>query len=171
MKKKLVTYPRTDARVLSTAVAKEISRNLKGLIRYQMAASFAQEILEKESFKGIEKTRYVNDKQITDHYAIIPTGQGLQNLSRLPQISQKVYQVIVRRFLSVFYPQQFIRRSVWCRRSEKKNCFSSFKVLVEEGYLKVANVLSRKKKKTRRMQKKRQMISSAMPDFSPACSS
>ena len=65
--KKLVTYPRTDARVLSTAVATEISRNLKGLIRYQMAASFAQEILEKESFKGIEKTRYVNDKQITDH--------------------------------------------------------------------------------------------------------
>ena len=84
--KKLVTYPRTDARVLSTAVAKEISRNLKGLIRYQMAAPFAQEILEAGSFKGIEKTRYVNDKQITDHYAIIPTGQGLQNLGRLPQI-------------------------------------------------------------------------------------
>ena len=68
--KKLVTYPRTDARVLSTAVAKEISRNLKGLTRYQMAAPFAQEILEAGSFQGIEKTRYVNDKQITDHYAI-----------------------------------------------------------------------------------------------------
>lgn len=143
--KKLVTYPRTDARVLSTAVAKEISRNLKGLIRYQMAASFAQEILEKESFKGIEKTRYVNDKQITDHYAIIPTGQGLQNLSRLPQISQKVYQVIVRRFLSVFYPAAVYQKVSLVSAIGKEKLFSSFKVLVEEGYLKVANVLSRKR--------------------------
>lgn len=143
--KKLVTYPRTDARVLSTAVAKEISRNLKGLIRYQMVASFAQEILEKESFKGIEKTRYVNDKQITDHYAIIPTGQGLQNLSRLPQISQKVYQVIVRRFLSVFYPAAVYQKVSLVSAIGKEKLFSSFKVLVEEGYLKVANVLSRKK--------------------------
>ena len=143
--KKLVTYPRTDARVLSTAVAKEISRNLKGLIRYQMAASFAQEILEKESFKGREKTRYVNAKQITDHYAIIPTGQGLQNLSRLPQISQKVYQVIVRRFLSVFYPAAVYQKVSLVSAIGKEKLFSSFKVLVEEGYLKVANVLSRKK--------------------------
>ena len=143
--KKLVTYPRTDARVLSTAVAKEISRNLKGLIRYQMAASFAQEILEKESFKGIEKTRYVNDKQITDHYAIIPTGQGLRNLSRLPQISQKVYQVIVRRFLSVFYPAAVYQKVSLVSAIGKEKLFSSFKVLVEEGYLKVANVLSRKR--------------------------
>lgn len=143
--KKLVTYPRTDARVLSTAVAKEISRNLKGLIRYQMAASFAQEILEKESFKGIEKTRYVNDKQITDHYAIIPTGQGLQNLSRLPQISQKVYQVIVRRFLSVFYPAAVYQKVSLVSAIGKEKLFSSFKVLVEEGYLKVANVPSQKK--------------------------
>ena len=143
--KKLVTYPRTDARVLSTAVAKEISRNLKGLIRYQMAASFAQEILEKESFKGIEKTRYVNDKQITDHYAIIPTGQGLQNLNRLPQISQKVYQVIVRRFLSVFYPAAVYQKVSLVSAIGKEKLFSSFKVLVEEGYLKVANVPSPKK--------------------------
>ena len=143
--KKLVTYPRTDARVLSTAVAKEISRNLKGLIRYQMAASFAQEILEKESFKGIEKTRYVNDKQITDHYAIIPTGQGLQNLNRLPQISQKVYQVIVRRFLSVFYPAAVYQKVSLVSAIGKEKLFSSFKVLVEEGYLKVANVPSQKK--------------------------
>lgn len=143
--KKLVTYPRTDARVLSTAVAKEISRNLKGLTRYQMAAPFAQEILEKENFKGIEKTRYVNDKQITDHYAIIPTGQGLQNLSRLPQISQKVYQVIVRRFLSVFYPAAVYQKVSLVSAIGKEKLFSGFKVLVEEGYLKVANVLSRKK--------------------------
>ena len=143
--KKLVTYPRTDARVLSTAVAKEISRNLKGLTRYQMAAAYAQEILEAESFKGIEKTRYVNDKQITDHYAIIPTGQGLQNLGRLPQISQKVYQVIVRRFLSVFYPAAMYQKVSLVSAVGKEKLFSSFKVLVEEGYLKVANVPSRKK--------------------------
>lgn len=110
-----------------------------------MAASFAQEILEKESFKGIEKTRYVNDKQITDHYAIIPTGQGLQNLNRLPQISQKVYQVIVRRFLSVFYPAAVYQKVSLVSAIGKEKLFSSFKVLVEEGYLKVANVPSRKK--------------------------
>ena len=143
--KKLVTYPRTDARVLSTAVAKEISRNLKGLTRYQMAAPFAQEILEAGSFQGIEKTRYVNDKQITDHYAIIPTGQGLQNLGRLPQISQKVYQVIVRRFLSVFYPAAVYQKVSLVSAVGKEKLFSSFKVLVEEGYLKVANVPSGKK--------------------------
>ena len=143
--KKLVTYPRTDARVLSTAVAKEISRNLKGLTRYQMAAPFAQEILEAGSFQGIDKTRYVNDKQITDHYAIIPTGQGLQNLDRLPQISQKVYQVIVRRFLSVFYPAAVYQKVSLVSAVGKEKLFSSFKVLVEEGYLKVANVPSGKK--------------------------
>ena len=143
--KKLVTYPRTDARVLSTAVAKEISRNLKGLTRYQMAAPFAQEILEAGSFQGIEKTRYVNDKQITDHYAIIPTGQGLQNLGRLPQISQKVYQVVVRRFLSVFYPAAVYQKVSLVSAVGKEKLFSSFKVLVEEGYLKVANVPSGKK--------------------------
>ncbi len=143
--KKLVTYPRTDARVLSTAVAKEISRNLKGLTRYQMAAPFAQEILEAGSFQGIEKTRYVNDKQITDHYAIIPTGQELQNLGRLPQISQKVYQVVVRRFLSVFYPGAVYQKVSLVSAVGKEKLFSSFKVLVEEGYLKVANVPSGKK--------------------------
>lgn len=143
--RKLVTYPRTDARVLSTAVAKEISRNLKGLTRYQMAAPFAQEILEAGSFQGIEKTRYVNDKQITDHYAIIPTGQGLQNLGRLPQISQKVYQVVVRRFLSVFYPAAVYQKVSLVSAVGKEKLFSSFKVLVEEGYLKVANVPSGKK--------------------------
>ena len=90
--KKLVTYPRTDARVLSTAVSKEITRNLNGLLRYPVGQPFAEEILQKETYKEIARTRYVNDKQITDHYAIIPTGQGLANLNRLPAVSQKVYQ-------------------------------------------------------------------------------
>lgn len=143
--KKLVTYPRTDARVLSTAVAKEIYKNINGLMRYEPMAGFAKEAMDLGSFKGIAKTRYVNDKQITDHYAIIPTGQGLQNLGRLPQISQKVYQVIVRRFLSVFYPAAVYQKVSLVSAVGKEKLFSSFKVLVEEGYLKVANVPSGKK--------------------------
>ena len=143
--KKLVTYPRTDARVLSTAVAKEIYKNINGLMRYEPMAGFAKEAMNLGSFKGIAKTRYVNDKQITDHYAIIPTGQGLQNLGRLPQISQKVYQVIVRRFLSVFYPAAVYQKVSLVSAVGKEKLYSSFKVLVEEGYLKVANVPSGKK--------------------------
>ena len=81
--KKLVTYPRTDARVLSTAVAKEIHKNIRGLLGIPGVRDFAQQILDKEMYKGLEKTRYVNDKQITDHYAIIPTGQGLSALKGL----------------------------------------------------------------------------------------
>ncbi|NCB92054.1 MAG: type IA DNA topoisomerase [Clostridia bacterium] len=143
--KKLVTYPRTDARVLSTAVTKEITRNINGLLRYPPAQGFAQEILDKGSYKGLEKTRYVNDKQITDHYAIIPTGQGLGNLNRLPVVTQKVYQVIVRRFLSIFFPPAVYQKVSLVTAVDKEKMFSSFKVLIEEGYLKVANVSSRKK--------------------------
>ena len=102
--KKLVTYPRTDARVLSTAVSKEITKNLNGLSKYQMAAPYMQDILHYGAYKNLAKTRYVNDKQITDHYAIIPTGQGLNNLAGLAPTAAKVYEVIVRRFLSIFYP-------------------------------------------------------------------
>lgn len=143
--KKLVTYPRTDARVLSTAVAKEIGRNINGLLRYIPTQRFAQEILEKKSYQGIEKTRYVNDKQITDHYAIIPTGQGLGNLNRLPAVSQKVYQVIVRRFLSIFYPPAVYQKVNLVTAVGQEKLFSSFKVLLEEGYLAVASVSSEKK--------------------------
>lgn len=143
--KKLVTYPRTDARVLSTAVSKEITRNLNGLLRYPAVQEFAREILDKESYKGISRTRYVNDKQITDHYAIIPTGQGLGNLNRLPAVSQKVYQVIARRFLSIFYPPAVYEKVSLITAVGQEKLFSGFKVLVDEGYLKVANVPSRKK--------------------------
>ena len=108
--RKLVTYPRTDARVLSTAVAKEIHKNLNGLMKYEPAVSYLQEIVGFKSHKGLEKTRYVNDKQITDHYAIIPTGQGLNTLHSLSETSQKVYDVIVRRFLSIFYPPAVYQR-------------------------------------------------------------
>ena len=136
--KKLVTYPRTDARVLSTAIAKEINRNIGGLRNYGPAASFASEILDKGTWKGIGKSRYTNDKQITDHYAIIPTGQGLQNLKNLTPLAGKVYDLIVRRFLSIFYPPAVYQKVSLETQIETEHFFSNFSVLTEEGYLKLA---------------------------------
>ncbi len=136
--KKLVTYPRTDARVLSTAVAKEIHKNLNGLMKYEKAVPFLKEIVAFGSHKGIAKTRYVNDKQITDHYAIIPTGQGLGALHSLPHISQEIYEVIVKRFLSVFYPAAVYQRIAVVTKIKGESFFANFRVLVDEGYLKVA---------------------------------
>lgn len=138
--KKLVTYPRTDARVLSTAVAKEISRNLNGLSKYAMAASYLQDILQFGSYKGLAKTRYVNDKQITDHYAIIPTGQGLSALNSVSATAKRVYDCIVRRFLSIFYPPAVYQKAAITTQIKGESFFSNFKVLAEEGYLKVAGV-------------------------------
>ncbi|MBO5337851.1 MAG: type IA DNA topoisomerase [Lachnospiraceae bacterium] len=135
--KKMVTYPRTDARVLSTAVAKEIHKNIAGLRNYSYVGNFAGEILEKGSYKNLAKTRYVNDKQITDHYAIIPTGQGLNNLSGLPPTAAKVYEIIARRFLSVFYPPAVYQKFALCVGVKEEKFFANFKVLAEEGYLKV----------------------------------
>lgn len=135
--KKMVTYPRTDARVLSTAVAKEIHKNIAGLRNYSYVGNFAGEILEKGSYKNLEKTRYVNDKQITDHYAIIPTGQGLNNLPGLPPTAAKVYEIIARRFLSVFYPPAVYQKFALCVGVKEEKFFANFKVLAEEGYLKV----------------------------------
>ncbi len=145
--KKLVTYPRTDARVLSTAVAKEIHKNIGGLRAYSPATPFATEILEKGSHKGIAKTRYVNDKQITDHYAIIPTGQGLNNLSGVAPLGHKVYELIVRRFLSVFYPAAVYQKFSLCTSVKEEKFFANFKVLAEEGYLKVAYVYKKENDK------------------------
>ena len=142
--KKLVTYPRTDARVLSTAVAKEIHKNLNGLMQYEPAKPYLQDIVGFGSHKGLEKTRYVNDKQITDHYAIIPTGQGTGGLKGLPNLSQKVYDVIVRRFLSIFYPPAVYQKVAIVTKMKEESFFSSFKVLAEEGYLKVAGVPGKK---------------------------
>ena len=142
--KKLTTYPRTDARVLSTAVAKEIHKNIGGLRGFSPASAFAVQILESGSYKNIAKTRYVNDKQITDHYAIIPTGQGLSALRSLSGGAAKVYEVIVRRFLSIFYPPAVyqkvaltaLAKSVSLPQGER--FFASFKVLTQEGYLAVS---------------------------------
>ena len=142
--KKLVTYPRTDARVLSTAVAKEISRNLNGLSKYPMAAPYLQDILRFGSHKGLAKTRYVNDKQITDHYAIIPTGQGLNALNSVSYTAKNVYDCIVRRFLSIFYPPAVYQKVAITTQIKGESFFSSFKVLAEEGYLKVVGVSQKK---------------------------
>lgn len=143
--KKLVTYPRTDARVLSTAVAKEISKNLKGLANLGGTGEFAREILEGTSWQNLNKTRYVNDKQITDHYAIIPTGQGLGNLRSLSGNSGKVYDMIVRRFLSIFYPPAVYQKINLVTKMGKESFFSSYKVLCDPGYLKVAGIPKEKK--------------------------
>lgn len=144
--KKLVTYPRTDARVLSSAVAKEISKNLNGLMQYPQAVPYLQDIQGSGSYKNIAKTRYTNDKQITDHYAIIPTGQGLQNLKNLSELSNKIYEVIVRRFLSIFYPPAVYQKVALTIQKDGERFFSNFKVLLEEGYLKVMHYsFSRKK--------------------------
>ena len=143
--KKLVTYPRTDARVLSTAVAKEITKNLNGLCKYEMAAPFLQDILKFESYKNLAKTRYVNDKQITDHYAIIPTGQGLSALSSVSVTAKNVYDLIVRRFLSIFYPPAEYQKVAIVTQIKEEQFFSNFKVLASEGYLKVTGIPKAKK--------------------------
>ena len=127
--RKLVTYPRTDARVLSTAVAKEIYKNIGGLQNYSLIA----------------KSRYVNDKQITDHYAIIPTGQGLNALGNLSVTSQRVYEVIVRRFLCIFYPPaEYLKIGVTAKR-DTETFFANFKILVKQGYLELATASFAKK--------------------------
>ena len=152
--KKLVTYPRTDARVLSTAVSKEIYKNISGLRNYSAIGTFAEEVIQMGSYKTIAKTRYVNDKQITDHYAIIPTGQGLNALNSLPVASQRVYETIVRRFLCIFCPPAVYQKVSLVTEMQKEKFFSSFKVLQEEGYLKYAtNSFARRGAKTQDTEK------------------
>ncbi|MFV0464957.1 MAG: DNA topoisomerase [Lachnospiraceae bacterium] len=144
--KKLVTYPRTDARVLSTAVSKEINKNISGLQKLSAVKGFVQEILETQSWKGIVGTRYVNDKQITDHYAIIPTGQGLGSFDSLNQTAKLVYEVIVRRFLAIFFPAavyQKVGLTIGAQHGDElekrslETFITNLKVLKDEGYLKI----------------------------------
>ena len=144
--KKLVTYPRTDARVLSTAVAKEIYKNISGLRNFAPTADFAQEVLNMGSYKTVAKTRYVNDKQITDHYAIIPTGQGLGALKSVSRTAFSVYTLIAKRFLSIFYPAAEYQKISLVLNKQNEKFFANFKVLLNEGYLKVAGKPSEKAK-------------------------
>ncbi len=152
---KLVTYPRTDARVLSTAVCKEIHKNISGLQNYGPCAAFAKNILTGGMYQGLEKTKYTDDKKITDHYAIIPTGQGLNALAKQKAMNQKVYMVIVRRFLSIFYPPAIYKKATltgvmpatYSDGSTTTEQFTSnFKILVQKGYFEIAGVPKEKKK-------------------------
>ena len=135
--KKLVTYPRTDARVLSSAIAKEINRNISGLLNFGPAGSFARQALDSGSFKSIGKSRYTDDSQITDHYALIPTGQGLSALNSLDRTSYGVYSAIVKRFLSIFFPPAVYRKISLVLAMGTEKFFASFRILEEEGYLAV----------------------------------
>lgn len=144
--KKLTTYPRTDARVLSTAVAKEIYKNINGLKNYNVVSGLANRVLQEGRYKTIAKTRYVNDKQITDHYAIIPTGQGFQNLSSLNRTAACVYELIVRRFLSIFMAPAVYQKISLVTLLKGEKCFANFKVLAEPGYLDCLDYSFKKKK-------------------------
>ncbi len=139
--KKLVTYPRTDARVLSTAVSKEIYKNISGLKKYTPLSGFADNIISQGSYKNIAKTKYVNDKLITDHYAIIPTGQGLNALSSLNDLKRNVYDIIARRFLSIFYPPaEYMKIGLTLKRDDEF-FFANFRKLVKKGYLEIAGTV------------------------------
>ncbi|MCR3922740.1 MAG: DNA topoisomerase, partial [Firmicutes bacterium] len=145
--KKMVTYPRTDARVLSTAVAKEIGENLQGLLRIKDicrldqgnidVGEYVAEVYQKGLYKGLEKTKYVNDKGITDHYAIIPTGQGLESFNTLNSRQKKTYIYIVRRFLAIFYPPAIFSRLTIITKIKRESFFTTSKICLQEGYLTV----------------------------------
>ena len=141
--KKLVTYPRTDARVLSSAVAKEIGKNISGLRSVPEIGAFAEEVLAGDAWKKIGKTRYTNDSQITDHYAIIPTGQGLGALRSLRPLAADVYDMICRRFLSIFYPPAVFEKKSIEVLVGTEHFFSSFRFRLEEGWMKVAGMKNR----------------------------
>lgn len=138
--KKMVTYPRTDARVLSTAVAKEIDKNIRGLCNFLPVNGFAKEILSQDAWKKIGKTRYTNDKQITDHYAIIPTGQGVNGYDRLSNLAKGVYETICRRFLSIFYGPAIYKKYALEFQVKTEHFFTSYRMLEDQGYLKVTGM-------------------------------
>lgn len=146
--KKMTTYPRTDARVLSSAVAGEITKNLYGLKGINMLRPFVEEIINNKLYSKLIKSKYVNDKQITDHYAIIPTGQGLNNLSSLSDTSRKVYEIIVRRFLAIFFDPAIYQKISLETVVENESFFSNYKTLIDEGYLKVMKFSFSKDKDT-----------------------
>ena len=138
--KKLVTYPRTDARVLSTAVAKEISKNLNGLARNykdEQVQGYIKKMVEEKYSTDLVKTKYVNDKKITDHYAIIPTGQGFENLDKLPDLQKQVYNIIVKRFLAIFYPPAEFNKISVTVKVENESFYATGKVCIAQGYLEI----------------------------------
>ena len=142
--KKLVTYPRTDARVLSTAVAKEITKNLNGLARSfkdEEINGFINKMVEEKYSTNLLKTKYVNDSKITDHYAIIPTGQGFENYEALPALHKRVYKIIVKRFLAIFYPPAEFNKINVTVNIEDETFFANGKVCTKRGYLDILKPL------------------------------
>ena len=133
--KKLCTYPRTDARVLSTAVSKEIEKNIRGLSAFPQYLPFAKDILERKSYSAIAKTKYCDDKKITDHYAIIPTGQGRAQYNSLGTLQKKVFDFIVRRFFSIFYPSAEYKKYNLSITVLEEEFLASEKRLEKPGYL------------------------------------
>ncbi len=137
---KLVTYPRTDARVLSTAVAKEINKNLNGIkkgFKNDEVQNFLSKMIEEKYSTNLIKTKYVNDSKITDHYAIIPTGQGYENFEKLPQIQKDIYELIVKRFLAIFYPPAEYSKVSVVIDVGKESFFANGKVCTKQGYLEI----------------------------------
>ena len=143
--KKLVTYPRTDARVLSTAVSKEITKNLNGIakgFRNEEVQNYIKKMVEEKYSTNLTKTKYVNDSKITDHYAIIPTGQGYENYNNLPQLQKDIYLVIVKRFLAIFYPPAEYRKiqltiEVEMGQGKKETFYTSGRVCINKGFLEI----------------------------------
>ena len=138
--KKLVTYPRTDARVLSTAVAKEITKNLNGIskgYKDEEVQKILQKMITEKYSTNLTKTKYVNDSKITDHYAIIPTGQGFENFESLPELHKMVYNVIVKRFIAIFYPSAEYNKISVTVNIDEETFYASGKVCTNLGYLEV----------------------------------
>ena len=154
--KKLVTYPRTDARVLSTAVAKEISKNLNGLIKGykdEEVQKLMKKMVDEKYSTNLSKTKYVNDSKITDHYAIIPTGQGFENYEKLPELQKKIYDVIVKRFIAIFYPEAEYNKITLTVQIENETFNASGKVCTNQGYLEVLKPKNDNKLSTEKQQK------------------
>lgn len=149
--KKLVTYPRTDARVLSTAVAKEISKNLNGLAKgykdEEIQGYIKKMVDEKYPTNNLAKTKYVNDSKITDHYAIIPTGQGYENYEKLPELHKQIYKLIVKRFLAIFYPPAEYSKIQLTINVENETFYTSGRVCINQGYLEIARSNDQKQEK------------------------
>lgn len=149
--KKLVTYPRTDARVLSTAVAKEISKNLNGIAKgfkdEEVQGYIKKMVEEKYPTNNLAKTKYVNDSKITDHYAIIPTGQGYENYDKLPELHKQVYKIIVKRFLAIFYPPAEYNKVQVTVNVENESFYASGRVCINQGYLEIAKPIDKNSNK------------------------
>ena len=149
--KKLVTYPRTDARVLSTAVAKVISKNLNGIakgFKDEEIQTYINKMINEKYSTDLIKTKYVNDSKITDHYAIIPTGQGFENYDSLPDLQKQMYKLIVKRFLSIFYPPAEYSKIAVTIEVENEQFYANGKVCEKLGYLEVAKNEPKKESKS-----------------------